>query len=167
MKSKYSMAPNLWRQMIRDFEGRWQKYVGVKSSLSKSLYFWGKEDWDFYLKQRNRKDIIEIVESNIRSWKYLDNNLDKIADLSSYYEYLDWLKELHRLMMWKEGPNEIHHSYLKPSSNHTLIVFGDVIPIAKRFADPYPENSNGPLFDNIPETGFAAALTISTSSKTP
>jgi hypothetical protein len=155
------ILPDDWRQMVRDFEGRWGKYEGVKSSVSGSTYFFGRQDYEYYLKNKDEQNIKNYVTTNLEAWKFLDRNLKDVIALKTYYELLSWFKEIRGVMNYKEGGGELHSSYLKPSTGHTKIVFGDVITIAEKYGDPYPEHSDGPKFADIPDGGQPSDLFVS------
>ena len=160
---KYYISPDIWRGMVRDYEGRWEKYVGIKSSHSDSTYFFGKQDWKFYFDHKQDQEVVSFVNSNTKGREFLDENLEKVKDFKFYLEYLEWLKELHCIMKRNGGTEDLHWTYCDPTSKHTIVVFGDVIPIAKRLGDPYPYDSKGPNFNNIPEAGLPCDVYVSSN----
>lgn len=158
----YEISENRLRGMVRDFEGRWIKYVDVKSSITGMRYFHGKQDMTWYMEQLALSKNMDYIDANLRCWDFLDKNIDRIKSIKQYDEYIEWLGDCHQTFLYRDTESSgIHNNYMKPSSNHTKIIWGDVMNLAEKYNDPYPDKVSGPTWKEIPVDGWPSDLIIS------
>lgn len=145
---------DLWRQLIRDFEGRWVKYAGLRSSVTNNLYFYGHQPKPIYRSEDQKKVLERYIEANLETRELVVSRVLG-SSFRSVKSFIGWVFELHRLQSYKGNPEELHRDDHLLSQNHTEVIRGDVVLIARHYRDPYAfGKTHGPGITGIPATAL-------------
>lgn len=149
-----TVPSSLWRQMVRDHEGRWKKYENLRSSVTGDLYFYGYQPKPVYDTTERRELLERYVNAYLETRGLIVQSLREEQIFSSD-QFVRWLNRLHCKQAYKGEGGKLDLREAAVSQNHSAVIKGDILRLAQRYGDPYATGATrGSILENIPEAAL-------------
>jgi len=156
-----NVPAGLWRQMVRDYDGRWKKYRGLRSSITHDLYFHGHQPRPIYKGLYCFRKLEKYINATLKTRRLIIQGLTA-NDFDSTDSFVKWLSDLHRMQSYKGKAGKLNCNRKLISHNHSSIIRGDVIKLAVNYGDPYASGKTaGPALKNVPESALPVDVELS------
>jgi hypothetical protein len=137
----HNQRTSFWRQCVRDTSGKWLAYANQGSAYDVP-YFHGKQET--YKTPGERKYLLAHLDTRRAFYEALTD-----VDHMNLDEFRNWLDVLRALLEYRKSESALHEKSI--TDKHTKIVTEQVVPLAKKYDDPYfTGDSQGPVFDGLP-----------------
>jgi hypothetical protein len=138
----HNLPTSFWRQCVRDTDGTWAKYAGQKSAYDVP-YFRGRQET--YRSPEEHRYLLAHLDTRRAFYEGL---LD-VPGMSTN-DFREWLEVLRALLEYRKSESALHEKSV--TDKHTRIVTEQVLPIAKKYSDPYyVGEQTGPQFAGFPK----------------
>lgn len=141
----HNQRTSFWRQCVRDTSGKWLAYANQESAYDVP-YFHGRQET--YKTPGERKYLLAHLDCRRAFYEGLTDVEHMTLD-----DFRNWLDVLRALLEYRKSESALHEKSV--TDKHTKIVTEQVMPIAKKYHDPYYENkANGPVFEALPKASL-------------
>ncbi len=141
----HNRPTRFWRQCARDTQGLWVRYADQKSAWGVP-YFHGKQE--MYKTPQEHKYLLAHLDARRAFY-------DGLLDVPSMElaDFRLWLETLRCLLEYRKQESTLHEKSV--TDKHTEIVREQVIPLAKKYHDPYATGAaSGPVFAGFPKASL-------------
>lgn len=134
-----------WVQCVRDTRGNWVKYATQKSDYD-IPYFRGKQET--YKTPIEHKYLLAHIDTRRAFYESLPDV--PYMDTDAFRE---WLEIMRCLLEYRKAGSTLHEKSV--TDKHTQIIIEQVLPLAKKYKDPYATGlAHGPVLVGIPAGGL-------------
>jgi len=138
----HKQPTKFWVGCVRDAHGKWADYAAQKSDYDVP-YFRGKQET--YKTPQEHKYLLAHIDTRRAFYETLPDVPH--MDLTAFRE---WLEIMRCLLEYRKSDSTLHEKSI--TDKHTKIIQDEVLPLAKKYKDPYFDGSAmGPVFAGFPQ----------------